>query len=240
MNEKDILLDFYRDDPESAKSALARLAEGEPAAYIIGEWYFWRHTFKLNKDCLIPRPDTECVVETAIRDIPKSSVFVDFCTGSGCIALSILYDRPDLRAIAFDISEKALEAASENARLLGLSDRITFLKCDLLTEDPLDELVFSAIISNPPYIRSSVIDNYPRLGAEPIVALDGGEDGLVFYRRFVRDFAKNLDSDGKFIFEIGFDQRADIVKLAENNGFSCKVIKDYGSNDRVAVLNKTL
>ncbi len=238
MNEREIILDFYKSDPVGAKDALDRLDTGDCAAYIIGEWYFWRHTFKVNRACLIPRPDTECLVEISIRDLPKNAVFVDFCTGSGCIALSILYDRPDLTAIAIDISGEALEAAKENARLLGLSDRITFVNADLLNKDPLENGVFSAIISNPPYIRTAVVSESPDLLPEPRIALDGGDDGLVFYRHFVKAFAKNLGDDGKFIFEIGFDQREDIIKIANECGFSCKVTKDYASNDRVAVLRK--
>ena len=241
MNERDIIKDFYKNTPDGerlTREALSRLDEGDCAAYIIGEWYFWKYTFKINRSCLIPRPDTECVVEKAIREIPKNSVFADFCTGSGCIALSILGERSDLRAVAYDISGEALDAAKENAKLLNLTDRITFIKCDLLSEDPLGDILFGAIISNPPYIRSGVIDDYPSLAAEPKIALDGGEDGLVFYRHFVNFFAKKLTKDGKFIFEIGFDQGGDIAKIAEDHGFSCRVTKDYGSNDRIAVLSK--
>lgn len=238
MNEREIVLDFYKNDPDGAKRAVARLDRGEPGAYIIGEWYFWRHTFKVNRDCLIPRPDTECVVEKAIAEIPKNSVFADLCTGSGCIALSILSERSDLTALAFDISGGALEAAKENARLLGLSDRISFINTDLLSGDPLGGNVFGAIVSNPPYIRASVVDASKELSEEPRIALDGGDDGLVFYRHFVKKFKKNLSDGGKFIFEIGFDQRDEIMGVASENGLSCKVTKDYGSNDRVAVIEK--
>ncbi|MBE6619447.1 MAG: peptide chain release factor N(5)-glutamine methyltransferase [Ruminococcaceae bacterium] len=240
MNEREIVLDFYKNDPEGAKKALARLDAGERGAYIIGEWYFWRHIFKLNKDCLIPRPDTECVVEKAIADLPQNAVFADLCTGSGCIALSILSERSDLTALAFDISEGALSAARENAEMLGLSDRISFIRCDLLSEDPLENRLFDAIISNPPYIRAAVVDASPDLSCEPRIALDGGEDGLVFYRRFVRDFAKNLKENGEFIFEIGFDQRDSVTSIAEESALSCKVTRDYGSNDRVAVIKKSV
>lgn len=243
MTERDIIRDFYKDHPrreELISSALCRLDSGEPAAYVIGEWYFWKYTFKVNRDCLIPRPDTECLVETAIREIPKNSVFADFCTGSGCIALSILGERPDLRAVGYDISDGALEAARENAILLGFSDRISFLKCDLLSGGPTEDKHFGAIVSNPPYIRSKIIKDYPDLESEPLIALDGGEDGLVFYRRFVGNFSKNLTDNGKFIFEIGFDQRKDIIDIAERGGFFCTVTKDYASNDRVALLTKKL
>ena len=240
MNEREIVLDFYKNDPEGAKKALPRLDTGEKGAYIIGEWYFWRHTFKVNRDCLIPRPDTECVVEKAIAEIPKNSVFTDLCTGSGCIALSILSERDDLTALAVDISDGALQMAKENAKSLGLSNRRKFIKADLLCEDPLGNGLFGAIISNPPYITSKVVDTTPDLSAEPRIALDGGNDGLVFYRRFIENFRKNLSKDGKFIFEIGYDQRKAITEIAEENGLYCKVTRDYGSNDRVAVIKENI
>ena len=240
MNEREIVLDFYKNDPEGAREALMRLDAGEKGAYIIGEWYFWRHTFKVSRDCLSPRPDTECIVEKAIAEIPKNSVFADLCTGSGCIALSILSERSDLKALAIDVSDGALQMAKTNAENLGLSDRIKFIKADLLTEDPLENTLFGAIVSNPPYITSSVVDSTPDLSAEPRIALDGGEDGLVFYRHFVKNFSKNLEKDGKFIFEIGFDQREAITEIAEKNGLYCKVTRDYGSNDRVAVIKKNI
>ena len=241
MNDRDIIKDFYKDHPDRETliaEAMKRLDSGEPAAYIIGEWYFWRYTFKLNKDCLIPRPDTEIIVEEAIREIPKNSVFADLCTGSGCIALSILGERPDLRAVAYDISSGALEAAEENARLIGVSDRISFVKVDLLRERPFGDNLFGAIISNPPYIRTEVISDYPDLSYEPHIALDGGDDGLIFYRHFVSEFSKKLADGAKFIFEIGFDQALDLAALADKYGFICKTVKDYGGNDRAAILSR--
>ncbi len=241
MNDRDIIKDFYKDSPDRERlvsEAIKRLDLGEPAAYIIGEWYFWRYTFKLNEACLIPRPDTELIVETAIREIPENSVFADLCTGSGCIAISILGERPDLRAVAYDISDRALEAAEANARLIGVSDRIEFIKCDLLQKSSLGENIFGAIISNPPYIRTDVIADYPDLSYEPQIALDGGKDGLVFYRHFISKFSKNLAHGAKFIFEIGYDQRDEISETADKCDFNCKVIKDYGGNDRAAILTR--
>ena len=239
MNDIDIIKDFYKTEKDSERliaKALERLDSGEPAAYIIGEWYFWRYTFKVNKSCLIPRPDTEIIVENAIREIPKNSVFADLCTGSGCIAISILGERPDLRAVAYDISKEALEAAKENARLIGVSDRVEFINCDLLKENDLGERFFGAIISNPPYIRTDVIADYPDLAREPQIALDGGADGLIFYRHFVSKFSKNLAEGSPFIFEIGFDQANEIKCLAREYNFDCEIKKDYGSNDRAAIL----
>lgn len=239
MNDRDIIKDFYKNEKDGERlisDALERLGAGEPCAYIIGEWYFWRYTFKVNKSCLIPRPDTEIIVEKAISEIPKNTVFADLCTGSGCIALSILGERPDLRAVAYDISEEALKAAKENAKLLGVSDRIEFINCDLLNKKSLGERLFGTIISNPPYIRSSVIADYPDLAREPQIALDGGDDGLVFYRHFVSEFSKNLADGAPFIFEIGFDQAVELKELADKYNFDCEIKKDYGSNDRAAIL----
>ena len=239
MNDRDIIKDFYKNEKDSEKLityALRRLDSGEPAAYIIGEWYFWRYTFRLNESCLIPRPDTEIIVEKAISEIPKNSIFADLCTGSGCIALSILGERPDLRAVAYDISPEALKAAKENAKAIGVSGRIEFIEQNLLQENALGENIFGAIISNPPYIRSDVIADYPDLSYEPLLALDGGKDGLVFYRHFVSKFSKNLAGSAPFIFEIGFDQASEIEDLAKKYNFDCKIAKDYGGNNRAAIL----
>lgn len=236
--ERMIATEHFHDKKE-LDAVLKRVEDGELLAYIIGEWYFWRHYFKLNADCLIPRPDTECLVETAIKLLKKGGSFVDLCTGSGCIGLSILDERPDCpHGLMIDISQKALDAARENATLLGLTDRATFLCADLISEDPPGNQKFDLIISNPPYIRTNDIKNYPSLEKEPFSALDGGEDGLVFYRRFLSAFADNLADDGSFIFEIGYDQADDIRKIASDHGFSAKIETDLGGNDRVAILKR--
>lgn len=241
MKDIDIVSDYYKDSSDRERlirEAMLRIEDGEPCAYVLGEWFFYRNIFRLNEACLIPRPDTERIVEKAVSLIPRNGVFADLCTGSGCIAVSVLSERPDLRAFAFDISERALEAAKENAELLGVSDRIEFFCADLLLSDPLGERLFDCIISNPPYIKTSDLSALPLLAYEPSIALDGGSDGLTFYRRFIRKYEKNLSLSAPFIFEIGYDQRLDIERLAEENGFSCSVERDWGGNDRVAVLIK--
>lgn len=227
-------------DAKELDAVLKRVEGGELLAYIIGEWYFWRHYFKLNADCLIPRPDTECLVETAIRLLKIGKPFVDLCTGSGCIGLSLLDERPDCpNGLMIDISQNALDAARENADLLGLSDRASFLCRDLINENPLGDKKFDLIVSNPPYIRTNDIKDFPSLEKEPKAALDGGEDGLIFYRRFLSAFADNLDIDGSFIFEIGYDQADDIRKIAAKYGFTAKIERDLGGNDRVAIVKRT-
>ncbi len=219
------------------ENAIERLENGEPLAYVLGEWYFYGLTFKLNDACLIPRPDTEHIVEKAIETIKKGGVFADLCTGSGCIAVSVLKNRPDLVCSAYDISEKALEKATENASLNVVADRVHFYKADVFALG-LEENSLDCIISNPPYIQTSVIDTLETVQREPRIALDGGVDGLDFYRHIIEHFTPALKSDGCFIFEIGYDQADAIRALAASHSFSCSIFKDYGGNDRCALLKK--
>lgn len=234
--ERDLILlrEHYPDDA-AYETALSRYYAGEPLAYLLSEQYFWRYRFLVTPDVLIPRPDTERLVETALALLPVGGRFADLCTGSGAIALSIAADRPDTSAQALDISDAALQVASENARALSVADRVEFFCADLFRDDPLTG-EFDLILSNPPYIPRADIALYPSLAFEPQIALDGGEDGMDFYRAILRRFGGHLKQDGKILFEIGFDQRAQICRLAEEFGYSCTVTKDYGGNDRVAKL----
>ena len=221
------------------EDALEKRACGYPLQYIIGKWWFARCEFEVDENCLIPRPDTECLVEEAVKLLPRNASFADLCTGSGCIAVSIADLRPDTRGVAVDLYPKTLEIAKKNARRNNVADRLDFVLGDVLSGDVLGEEKFSAIISNPPYIRRDVIDTLSReVSYEPRAALDGGEDGLIFYRAIVEKYQKNLSESGRFIFEIGYDQAEDIRAIAEENGFSCNVKKDLGGNYRVAVLEK--
>lgn len=220
-------------------SALARYRAGEPLAYLLGEQYFWRYRFTVTPDVLIPRPDTERLVETALSLLPKNGRFADLCTGSGAIVLSILADRPDLTADAPDISPAALAVALHNAHDLQVADRVRFHCTDLLSHDPLEGL-YDAILSNPPYIPAKDIADYPSLAYEPQIALDGGEDGLDFYRAILSRFSHHLKEGGCFLFEIGYDQGTQIRALGDTFGFDCTVTKDYGGNDRVAKLTKRI
>ena len=221
------------------EAAIEKRTSGYPLQYIIGKWWFARSEFEVDENCLIPRPDTECVVEEAVKLLPQNASFVDLCTGSGCIAVSIADLRPDTRGVAVDLYPKTLDIAKRNARRNNVADRLDFVLGDVLSGEVLGEEKFSAIISNPPYIRRGEIDSLSReVSYEPRAALDGGEDGLVFYRAIVGKYQKNLDTGGRFILEIGYDQAEDIRAIAEENGFSCNVKKDLGGNYRVAVLEK--
>lgn len=220
-------------DGEDYLDALYRLECGEPFAYIIGEWYFYNETYKVSPDCLIPRPETEHLVEWLIKNLQVNARFADLCTGSGCIAISTLVHRKDLTAVAVDISDKALKIAKENASSNGVSDRISFVSADVLSGDALADGSFDVIVSNPPYIKSDVIDTLsPQVKCEPRLALDGGDDGLDFYRVLFDRYKKNVKSGGSIICEIGYDQGDALKRL-----FDCQIMKDYSGNDRIALLN---
>ena len=150
-------------------AAIKRVENGEPLAYVIGEWYFYGLTFKLNKHCLIPRPDTEHVVDKAISLIPKNGTFADLCTGSGCIAISLAKHRPDLSGYVLDVSMNAIEMTKQNAKENGVT--LTYLVTDVLTQEP-DEIfpMLDAVISNPPYIRTDVLKELDVAKTEPLIA----------------------------------------------------------------------
>ena len=169
----------------------------------------------------------------------EEAYFADLCTGSGCIAVSTLAERADTRALALDFSEGALALAQENAVHNGVADRVEFRRADLLTLAPQSLGRFDAILSNPPYIRSDVIPGLSdEVRHEPRMALDGGADGLVFYRALLRQAGECLNAAGFCLFEIGYDQGEDIRALAVDAGFRCTVRRDLGGQDRVAVLTR--
>ncbi len=209
-----------------------------PIQYMRGEVGFHRGSFKVTEDTLIPREDTELLVETALRFAERGYKYLDLCTGSGCVAISVLMSSKGTSALATDISDKAIAVAAENARYNSVSDRVTFMTADVFEPSRVAEFApFDMIISNPPYIPSLVVDGLePELRVEPRIALDGGEDGLDFYRFIVKEYKRYLSDGGRFAFEIGYDQGKAIERIAEENGYDCEIYKDYGENDRVALL----
>lgn len=231
-------------DFESAElfAALDKRVSRYPLQYIFGEWSFFGETYRVSEDCLIPRSDTESLVEEAIKRLPRGAHFADLCTGSGCVAISTLAHRPDCDAVAVDVFPKTLALASENAERNGVRARFCPVLCDLLNE-PTEELLalapFDAVVSNPPYVRSAVVDALePELFFEPRAALDGGADGLVFYRTIVANFLPLLTKDGCFLFEIGFDQADDLRAIARMEGLFCEIRRDLSGNPRVAILTR--
>ena len=217
--------------------AVERRAKREPLQYIIGSVGFYREEYKVTPDCLIPRSDTEILVDYAVKHIPSGEVFADLCSGSGCIGISTLRNTKDTRCDSYDISDGALALTKENARLNGVDSRLTATKKDLLRED-IDKEYF-AILSNPPYIPKGVYEKLEReIFSEPEIAFVGGEDGLVFYERLVPVCISRLKNGGFIAFEIGYDQGDSLKKIADAYGLSFELIKDYSGNDRVVILRK--
>ena len=233
--------DLWLNDPDlpifALDDAINRRKSGEPLAYILGEAYFYRESYAVTPDVLIPRSDTEILVDYAVKNLPQNAVFADLCTGSGCIAISVLANRPDTRAIAVDLSEKALAVAEKNAERNGVSSRITFLRQNVLF--PFSIPKCDAILSNPPYIESKIVPQLSKeVAHEPKMALDGGSDGLDFYRTMLTYLPSRLPPHGLLLFEIGYDQKEAIEALADAVGLCCKVQNDYGGNPRLAILRK--
>lgn len=221
--------------------AVDKRCERYPLQYIFGEWDFYGETYTVNENCLIPRPDTEMLVEYAIKNLPKGAHFADLCTGSGCIAISTLAHRPDTTATALDLFPETVRLATHNAARNKVEERFNIVCADLLAENPFNDGEFDAIISNPPYIRTSVVDTLEEeLFSEPRAALDGGEDGLIFYKKILSDYATSLKKEGFIIFEIGYDQSEEITALARDHGFECEMRRDLSGNPRMAILNRKI
>lgn len=224
------------------RAFVQRRKDREPTAMILGEWDFMGLTFRLNKSTLIPEQDTEVLVETALEELKRRGFgeaplrILDLCTGSGCILLSLLHELRNAGGLGTDLSEEALEAARENAVRLGLQERAAFRQGDLW--EPVGDERFDLIVSNPPYVPTDVIPTLEpevRCG-EPYAALDGGEDGLVFYRRILKEAAGHLKPSGIIIVESGFDEAAQIAALMQDQKLrGIRTVKDYGGLDRVVL-----
>lgn len=213
-------------------AAIDRLSDHEPLAYILGEWYFYDQVYKVSPDCLIPRPETEHLVDELIKRSPQNAIIADLCTGSGCITISTLCHRIDITAVSVDISVPALSIAKENAIKNGVEKRITFKQADVLKGNALDNNLYDVIVSNPPYIKSELIDKLQEeVLREPRIALNGGNDGLDFYNVIFTKYRDNVKKGGMIICEIGYDQGEEL-----KNKFGVEIIKDYSGNDRIAIL----
>ena len=228
-------------DNAALEDAVRRRLAHEPLQYILGEWEFYRQKYEVSPDCLIPRADTEILVDTAIHLLPRGARFADLCTGSGCIAVSTLAERLDTQAVALEKFPATLALAQRNAIKNGVAERFVGILADVLFPSPLldEHAPFDAILSNPPYIPTSKIAALaPEVHAEPEAALDGGEDGLLFYRAILQNYAPLLKEDGFFLFEIGFDQADDIIALGKAQNFAhIRVLRDLGNRDRVVYLS---
>ena len=216
------------------KEMLEKRSAHIPLQQIIGRQSFMGLDFYVDENVLIPRQDTELLVEEALQELHDGMRILDLCTGSGCILLSLLKYSNDCEGIGADISEDALKVAERNRVQLGL-ENAAFVKSDLFEAV---EGKFDMLVSNPPYICSDVIDTLmPEVREhEPRLALDGSADGLRFYRRILADCGAYLKPGGMLFFEIGYDQGEAVKRLMEENGFlEVEVKKDYGGLDRVVL-----
>ena len=241
--------EFLRDlrlytSPSVEKQALEsaeRRITGEPIAYILGEWEFYGLPLYVTKDVLIPRADTEILVETAVGLLTGSRMdarILDLCCGSGCITCAVAHELPASRVIAVDISHAALEICRKNIALNKLSSRAICMQADATMNPPASLGSFDMIIATPPYIASSEI---PTLDSsvrnyEPIWALDGGEDGLKFYRGIIKYWKSLLKPDGCILFEVGEGQAEAVGEMLLSAGFrSVDYRKDTLGTDRVVI-----
>jgi release factor glutamine methyltransferase len=240
--------DLHLDKNKSSliSSALKRRAYGEPIQYILGKIEFMGLEFKVSPDVFIPRPETEILVETVIKYATShklqatSKKILDVGTGSGCIAISLAKFLPNnIEIDAIDISKEALEIAQENARLNNAG--INFMQGDLFNACDLRPATCDLIVSNPPYIPSEEIEILqPEIRYEPRIAIDGGKDGLYFYRRLIGESPNYLKQGGLLIMEIGFNQKNAIKNIFKNsaNYKIIEVIKDYNNIERVIVAKR--
>ncbi len=222
------------------KKMLHKRKKGEPIAYILNKKEFWRNNFYVDKNVLIPRPDTEVLVEEVLKlfNINLKLNVLDIGTGSGCILLSILKERKNFYGTGIDISKKAIKVAIFNAKMHQLSNRVDFYNSDV------DKFLFGKydlIISNPPYIKKMDLKYLDKdiKAYEPTQALDGGKCGFSKIEKVVNKASTLIKKNGKFVLEIGFDQKNKTLGILKNNGFFInKVVKDYGKNDRCIICTK--
>lgn len=230
-----------KDEWERFANAIARRAAGEPAQYITGTQDFFGRTFRVTRDVLIPRPETELLVEAALQVMNADAVICDVGTGSGCIAITLLCERSDARAVAVDVSEAALNIARQNSREHSVQQRIDFVLSDCFSA--FDERVseFDLIVSNPPYVSADALPGLQRevRDHEPLVALSPGDDGLSVIRRLLHDSPRLLRENGHLLMEIGFDQGEKVRQLVDPEVWTLKEIRpDLQCIPRIVVLQK--
>lgn len=215
-----------------------KISQGMPLQHITHQQEFMKMNFYVSKDVLIPRPDTEVLVEEVIRIAKKINAkkILDLCTGSGAIAVSLAKYIKDSQVTAIDISSKALEVAKKNAKNNGVDKQIAFLHSNLFDKVPKEK--YDMVVSNPPYIKKEVIRNLDKeVQNEPLIALDGGWDGLDFYRKIVKQADEYLKYGGYLCLEIGYDQKNDVMELIEQEEKYADTYgrKDLYGNDRVII-----
>ena len=225
---------------EKFKVLLNRRKKKEPLAYILNHKEFWKNNFYIDNNVLIPRPDTEILIEEILKLYQKDRNLsvLDIGTGSGCIIISLLKDRPRFNGTAIDISKKAINIAKYNAKMHQLTDRIKFYKTSV---DNFFKGKYDLIVSNPPYINRLNLKYLEKdiLGYEPIQALEGGLDGFNVFNKIIKMSSILLKKGGKLVLEIGFDQKIEMLRiLKKKNFFLNKTVQDYSGKDRCIICTK--
>ena len=241
-NDRTFLIAHAEDqvnDVDQFREVVERRAAGEPLQYITGTQDFFGREFRVTPDVLIPRPETELLVEAALEVNKAATLICDVGTGSGCIALTLLCELNHARAVALDKSAAALEVAKFNAQELGIADRAEFVVSDCF--DSLDRREFDLIVSNPPYVSAGVVEGLQRevRDHEPLIALSPGPDGLSIIRRLVQESPKFLKQNGHLIMEIGFDQGEAVQRLIDASVWELLEVRpDLQCIPRIVLLRK--
>ncbi len=222
------------------KSLIKLRSTGKPIAYLTGNKSFWNYDFKINSDVLIPRPDTELIIDEVLKIVKNKRKLniLDIGVGSGCILLTILKEKKDFNGIGIDISKKCLDISRINASKFNLNNRVKFFKSDV---DNFTYGKYDLIISNPPYIKKLDLKYLDKdvINFEPKLALDGGLEGLSAIRKVINKSSELIKINGKLVIEIAFDQKNEVLKLLKNKGFYInKVLKDLAKNDRCIISTK--
>ena len=237
LNLKEIL---SKEQLNDFNTFIERRKKGEPIAYLINKKEFWKDEFYVNKDVLIPRPDTELIIEQVLKIYSKESQLqvLDIGTGSGCILLSILKERSNFYGTGIDISKKSINVSKFNAKQLNLTNRVKFFHSSV---DNFKNGKYDLIVSNPPYIELLSLKYLEKdvVNFEPKLALSGGFDGFSKIRNVISKANILIKKNGKFILEIGFNQKNRVKEILKKEGFYVnKSIKDYGNNDRCIISTK--
>jgi len=237
LNPKELL---NSEQVETFKNLIERRRRKEPVAYLIKKKEFWKDEFFVNKDVLIPRPDTELIIEQVLKIYSKDSQLqvLDIGTGSGCILLSILKERPNFYGTGIDISKKSINVSKLNAKQLNLTSRVKFFHSSV---DNFKIGKYDLIVSNPPYIKLFNLKYLEKdvISFEPKLALSGGFDGFSKIGKVINKAKNLIKKKGKFILEIGFNQKNKVKKILKEEGFYVnKAIRDYGNNDRCIISTK--
>ena len=235
---QDKVLNF--ENLEYFKKLVKERATRKPIAYLLNKKFFWKSEFYVNNNTLIPRPDTEIIIEQILK-VTKNKNYLkilDIGVGSGCILLRILKERKNFYGLGVDISKNSLEISKLNAKKLFVDERVKFYKSDV---DKFNQGKYDLIVSNPPYIKRRDLKYLENdvIKFEPKLALDGGLDGLSVIRKVIKKSSELLKKNGKFILEIGFDQKNKVIKLLNNKGFYINsTVKDLANNDRCIISTK--